>query len=195
MFQSLLRSADAQLKAAGVQAPELTADNYAQVLEGVVASAGGSPAGQQAAALKASLDSYDGFCQGLRQYTAGVAQAQAGAAELDGGVGALKRGADGLSAGAGELCGGILTVKDSSPALTGGVAQLRDGAMELNRGLRELDEKGVQKLADALGGGLPDRLEAVKAVSEGYTSFSGIGGDMDGRVRFVWRTQAVEVRD
>ena len=42
---------------------------------------------------------------------------------------------------------------------------------------------------------LPDRLEAVKAVSEGYTSFSGIGGDMDGRVRFVWRTQAVEVRD
>ena len=195
VFQSLLRSADAQLKAAGVQAPELTADNYAQVLEGVVASAGGSPAGQQAAALKASLDSYDGFCQGLRQYTAGVAQAQAGAAELDGGVGALKRGADGLSAGAGELCGGILTVKDSSPALTGGVAQLRDGAMERNRGLRELDEKGVQQLADAPGGGLPDRLEAVKAVSEGYTSFSGIGGDMDGRVRFIWRTQAVEARD
>ena len=60
------------LDRAGVQAPELTADNYAQVLEGVIASAGGSPAGQQAAALKASLDSYDGFCQGLRQYTAGV---------------------------------------------------------------------------------------------------------------------------
>ncbi len=81
VFQTLLNTADAQLAAAGVQAPKLTAQNYAQVLEGVIASAGNSPAGQQVSALKASLDSYNSFYQGLQQYTAGVSQAQAGAGD------------------------------------------------------------------------------------------------------------------
>ncbi len=198
VFQSLLASASAQLQAAGVQAPELTAENYAQVLEGVIASAGDSPAGQQAAALKASLDSYNSFYQGLQSYTAGVAQAQAGAAELNSGIGTVKDGADSLSAGAGQLYDGILTMKNSAPALIDGVTQLRDGAMELSDGLLEFNEKGVQKLADAFGGGLDelmDRVDAVKAVSERYNSFSGIGDDMDGQVKFVWRTQSVRAED
>ena len=55
VFQTLLSTADAQLAAAGVQAPELTMENYAQVLDGVIAAAGESPAAQQVAALKASL--------------------------------------------------------------------------------------------------------------------------------------------
>ena len=38
VFQTLLNTADAQLAAAGVQAPKLTAQNYAQVLEGVEAA-------------------------------------------------------------------------------------------------------------------------------------------------------------
>lgn len=195
VFDSLLASASAQLKAAGIQAPALTADNYAQVLDGVIASAGESPAGQQVAALKASLDSYSGFYQGLQQYTAGVAQAQAGAGELNAGVGSVKNGADSLNAGAGQLYDGVLAMQKGAPALIDGVAQLRDGAMELSRGLKEFDEQGVQKLVDAFGGdlgGLMDRVDAVKAVSEGYSSFSGISPDMDGQVRFVWRTQAVE---
>ena len=198
VFQSLLASASAQLQAAGVQAPELTAENYAQVLEGVIASAGDSPAGQQVAALKASLDSYNSFYQGLQSYTAGVAQAQAGAGELNSGIGTVKDGADSLSAGAGQLYDGILTMKNSTPALIDGVTRLRDGAMELSDGLKEFNEKGVQKLVDAFDGGLGqlmDRMDAVKAVSERYASFSGISPDMDGQVKFVWRTEAVTAQD
>lgn len=198
VFDSLLASASAQLQTAGVQAPALTADNYAQVLDGIIASAGESPAGRQVTALKASLDSYNGFYQGLQNYTAGVAQSAVGAAELNAGVGSVKDGADSLSAGAGRLCDGILTMQNSTPALVDGVTRLRDGAMELSNGLRELDEKGVQKLVDAFGGdlgALMDRVDAVKAVSEGYRSFSGISPDMDGQVKFVWRTQAVESSD
>ena len=198
VFQSLLSTANAQLAAAGVQAPELTVENYAQVLEGVIASAGDSPAGQQVAALKAGLDSYNGFYQGLQSYTAGVAQSAAGAGELNAGVGSVKDGADSLSAGANQLYDGILTMQNSAPALVDGVTRLRNGAMELSNGLRELDEKGVQKLVDAFGGdlgALMDRVDAVKAVSEGYRSFSGISPDMDGQVKFVWRTPAVESSD
>lgn len=197
VFQSLLASADSQLAAAGVQAPALTTENYAQVLDGVIA-AGDSPAGQQVAALKASLDSYSQFYTGLQSYTAGVAQAQAGAGTLNQGVGTLKDGADRVSAGAGQLYGGLHAMQDSAPALIDGVTRLRDGAMELSDGLRQFNEEGVQKLVDAVDGdlaGLMDRVDAVKTVSERYNSFSGISGDMEGQVKFVWRTQAVESQD
>lgn len=149
------------------------------------------------AALKASLDSYNGFYQGLQSYTAGVAQAAAGAGELNTGISSVKDGADSLSAGAAQLYDGILTMHNGAPALIYGVTQLRDGAMELSGGLRELDQKGVQKLADAFDGDLGrlmDRVDALRAVSEGYTSFSGISPDMDGQVKFVWRTGAVEAQ-
>lgn len=197
MFQSLLATANAQLAAAGVQAPELTVENYAQVLDGVIAAAGESPAAQQVAALKASLDSYNGFYQGLQSYTAGVAQSAAGAGKLNTGISSVKDGADSLSAGAAQLYDGILTMHNGAPALIDGMAQLRDGAMELSGGLREFDQKGVQKLADAFDGDLGrlmDRVDALRAVSEGYASFSGISPDMDGQVKFVWRTGAVEAQ-
>ena len=195
VFQTLLATANAQLQAAGVQAPELTQENYAQVLEGVIAAAGESPAGQQVTALKASLDSYNGFYQGLQSYTAGVAQSAAGAGELSTGIGAVKDGADGLSAGASQLYDGILTMKDSAPALVDGVTRLRDGAMELTDGLKEFDEQGMQKLVDAFDGGLGglmDRVDALRDVSERYNTFSGISPDMDGQVKFIWRTDAVD---
>ena len=198
VFQTLLTTANAQLQAAGIQAPELTVENYAQVLDGVVAAAGESPAAQQIAALKASLDSYNGFYQGLQSYTAGVAKSAAGAGELNQGIGTLKSGADGLSTGANRLYDGILTMKNSAPALIDGVTQLRDGAMELTNGLKEFDEKGVQKLVDAFDGdlaGLMDRVDALRDVSERYNSFSGISADMDGQVKFIWRTDAVEAQD
>ena len=198
VFQSLLASANSQLAAAGVQAPELTVENYSQVLDGVIAAAGESPAAQQVAALKASLDNYNGFYQGLQNYTAGVAQAKDGAGELNVGVDALKNGADSLTAGAGQLYDGILTMKGSAPALIDGVTQLRDGAMELSGGLKEFNEKGVQKLVDAFDGdlgSLADRLEAVRDVSERYSSFSGISSDMDGQGKFIWRTEAVDAQN
>ena len=197
MFQSLLATANAQLAAAGAQVPALTIDNSAQVLDGVIAAAGESPAAQQVAALKASLDSYNGFYQGLQSYTAGVAQSAAGAGKLNTGISSVKDGADSLSAGAAQLYDGILTMHNGAPALIDGVTQLRDGAMELSGGLQEFNEKGVQKLADAFDGDLGrlmDRVDALRAVSEGYASFSGISPDMDGQVKFVWRTGAVEAQ-
>lgn len=197
VFQSLLYTANTQLAAAGVQIPELTVENYAQVLDGAIAAAGDSPAGQQVAALKASLDSYNSFYQGLLGYTAGVAQAQSGAGELSQGLGSLKGGAESLSAGAEQLYDGILTMQNGAPALIDGVTQLRDGAMELHGGLEEFNREGVQKLVDAFRGdlnGLADRLDALRAVSERYTSFSGADPDMDSQVRFVWRTEAVEAQ-
>ena len=154
-----------------------------------------SEGAQSVIALKASLDSYNTFYLGLQNYTAGVAQSAAGAVELNQGLITLKNGTASLSDGAAQLYSGVLTLKNGAPALIDGVTQLRDGAMELSDGLKDFNEQGVQKLTDAFDGdlsGLMDRLDAVRGVSERYNSFSGIHDNMDGQVKFIWRTEAVE---
>ena len=145
--------------------------------------------------LKTSLDSYNTFYLGLQSYTAGVSQAAAGAGELKNGTDALKSGTSKLYAGAAELCDGILTLKNGTPALVEGITQLRDGAMQLSDGLKEFNEQGVQKLIDAVDGdlaGLTTRLRATIDVSKSYCSFSGINDDMDGQVKFIYKTDAIE---
>lgn len=145
--------------------------------------------------LKTSLDSYNTFYLGLQSYTAGVSQAAAGAGELKAGTDDLKSGTSKLYAGATELYDGILTLKNGTPALVDGITQLRDGAMQLSDGLKEFNEQGVQKLVDAVDGdltGLTTRLRATIDVSKNYHSFSGIDDNMDGQVKFIYRTDAIE---
>ena len=79
--------------------------------------------------------------------------------------------------------------------LLDGVKQLRDGAMQLSDGLKQFNEEGVEKLVSVLGDdveGLAERLTATVEVSRNYRSFSGLTDGMDGAVRFIYRTEAVE---
>lgn len=146
-------------------------------------------------ALKSSLDSYNAFYLGLITYTSGVSSAAAGANELKTGADALKAGTSELSAGAAELLQGIQTMKDSAPALVDGITQLRDGSMELSDGLKQFNEEGIQKLNEAVDGdldGLSNRIRVTADVAKHYTSFSGISEDMDGDVKFIYKTDSIE---
>ena len=146
-------------------------------------------------ALKSSLDSYNAFYLGLITYTSGVSSAAAGANELKTGADALKAGTSELSAGAAELLQGIQTMKDSAPALVDGITQLRDGSMELSDGLKQFNEEGIQKLIEAVDGdldGLSNRIRVIADVAKHYTSFSGISEDMDGDVKFIYKTDSIE---
>ena len=147
-------------------------------------------------ALKEQLDTYAGFYYGLQSYTAGVDSAKAGADRLSAGAGTLKNGTASLRTGMDTLYNGVLTLKNGAPALVSGVTQLRDGALQLSDGLKQFDEQGVEKLVDAVDGdvsGLLTRLKATVDVSKDYQSFSGLGEDMTGTVRFIYRTDAIEV--
>lgn len=129
-----------------------------------------SAGAQSIRSLKEQLDSYQSFYQGLLAYTAGVAQARDGAAQL----------------------------QSSLPALTDGVTRLRDGSMELSDGLRQFREEGIQKLADALGGDLgqlSSRLKAIREAAQNYRSFSGDAEDMPSQVRFIYRMEAIEAQE
>ena len=146
-------------------------------------------------ALKSSLDSYNAFYLGLITYTSGVSSAAAGANELKTGADALKAGTSELSAGAAELLQGIQTMKDSAPALVDGITQLRDGSMELSDGLKQFNKEGIQKLIEAVDGdldGLSNRICVTADVAKHYTSFSGISEDMDGDVKFIYKTDSIE---
>lgn len=146
-------------------------------------------------ALKSSLDSYNAFYLGLITYTSGVSSAAAGANELKTGADALKAGTSELSAGAAELLQGIQTMKDSAPALVDGITQLRDGSMELSDGLKQFNKEGIQKLIEAVDGdldGLSNRIRVTADVAKHYTSFSGISEDMDGDVKFIYKTDSIE---
>lgn len=240
VFETLLATAQGQLAASGLTVPQLTIENYSQVLEGIVAALnanGASEAANTVSSLKASLDSYNVFYKGLAAYTAGVAQANEGAAQLKDGtaqlnagaaqlkegtaqlsagtaqlsggaaqlsegttqlsVGALslKEGTSQLYAGADELCSGILTLKNGAPALTDGIKQLQSGSMQLSDGLKEFNEKGIKKITDYVNGDIDELVTRVKAigdVSKSYRSFSGISDDMDGEVKFIYRTDSVK---
>lgn len=231
VFDTLLSAASDQLREAGISVPDLTAENYSQVLgqllssleeASVNASSKGADETKAAEAAKESvialmerLDDYNEFYTGLKQYTDGVDRAAQGASRLkegaaslndganalNGGVGDLKDGSDSLkdgalrlNEGARQLYEGLLTLKNGAPALLEGITQLKDGAKELSEGMREFKEQGIQKLIDAVDGdlsGLVDRLKAAVEVSEGYNSFSGISEDMEGSVKFIFRTDGI----
>lgn len=130
------------------------------------ATAQASTGAKQLLALRQQLDSYNTFYIGLQTYTAGVAEAAAGAVKLN----------------------------RNMPDLIDGVKKLRDGSLELADGIKELNEEGIEKLVDAFDGDLTelsDRLQATVDVSRDYRSFIGSGDSGDG-VKFIFRTDAIE---
>ena len=158
-----------------------SADVQAQI------SAGAQSAMSSASALislKAGLDQYNTFYQGLQQYTAGVDTAAAGA-------GQIATGADTLYS---QLGSGVTALKDGGTALVDGVTQLRDGAGELNNGIAQFNDQIAQKLGDAFGGdigALVARLRAIVDVSRGYTTFSGVSEDTAASVKFIFRSDSI----
>lgn len=131
------------------------------------ATAQASAGAKQLLALRQQLDSYNTFYIGLQAYTAGVAEAAAGAVKLN----------------------------KNMPDLIDGVKKLRDGSLELADGIKELNEEGIEKLVDAFDGDLTelsDRLQATVDVSRDYRSFINTTSSSGDGVKFIFRTDAIE---
>ena len=160
----------------------------------------GQAAAASLTALKTQLDDYRTFYDGLNAYLAGTAQAANGASELKTGAAQLAAGTEELNGkvpalleGIGSLSNGMNTLTENLPSLTDGVQQLLDGANELKDGLNTFDEEGVSKLVSLVEDDLADMLDRVKAAlnaANAYTTYTSLGENMTGRVRFVWRTDA-----
>lgn len=153
-----------------------------------------STGSQSLIALKSQLDSYNAFYIGLLTYTDGVLTAANGASKLSSGAASVKSGAEQLNKGAGELNNGIKKMQDGTPSLIDGITKLRSGSLELSDGLTEFDEKGISRIVNAFDGdfaSLTERIKVIKSVSQNYKAFSGIPDDMDGQVKFFFRTDGI----
>lgn len=137
VFAAILETANKQLAAsglaeAGIQVPELTAGNYADILgtlvtklEGATGTAAGRKAHDTLQGLLDQLNEVNSFVTGLKTYTAGVDRAAAGSGEISAGAAALHdNGTDALQAA-------ILAAEKAAagkllPVLTGDAAALLD---------------------------------------------------------------------
>ena len=198
-------------KAAGgrrsLQALKAQLDSYSGFYYGIISYTDGvdqANAGAQeilggAVSLK---DGAQSLADGAGQLKGGTKELKSGADTLKAGSAQLKDGADALHSGAVTLDGGMLqlyngigTLNSGAGALLDGVTQLENGAQQLDAGMQKLKKEGVDALVKAADGdltSLADRAKAMIRASKKYQSFSGLGDNTDGKVDFIFKTDAVK---
>ena len=118
-----------------------------------------------------------------------------GANTLSANSSTLNSGAGQLASGTQQLVSGTTTLSSGSSQVKDGIKSLSDGAKELSDGTKEFDEEGIQKLSDLVDDDLQDildRLDAICSEDNTYTSYSGKEDGMDGNVKFVIETAAID---
>lgn len=107
------------------------------------------------------------------------------------GVKTLDRGGKSLKGAAKKLSSGVLQLNEAS-------GKLSTGGETLAEGMKEFKKAGTDKLSDVYENdfkGFLDRLKAIRRAGQTYRSFSGIHDSMDGEVKFIIETEAVEKED
>lgn len=90
---------------------------------------------------------------------------------------------------------GVSSAAEGAAQLKDGAAQLVSGAGELKEGLDTFNQQGVDKLVRLVNqdaDGLCARLRAMINLAREYNNYAGIADSMDGSVRFIWRTDAIQ---
>lgn len=130
---------------------------------------------------------------------AGASKLQANSATLVAGVQTLQSGTNQLASGlntlGSQMSSGAAKLSLNSAALREGAATLQSGARELADGMEKFDREGTSKLKstveDELGDVL-DRFDVLTSDDCTYTTFSGKDSGMEGSVKFVIETEAIE---
>lgn len=117
----------------------------------------------------------------------------------------LKKSVKKVNSGVKTLNKGGKSLKKATKELSSGVSQLdtasgklSDGSQTLAEGMSEFNEEGIEKLNSVYEDdfkGFLDRLKAICNAGKAYKSFSGLHDSMDGEVKFIIETEAVEKED
>jgi len=121
-----------------------------------------------------------------------------GSTALSQGVGSLVNGTNKLKAGGSALLNGSNALYDNSGNLLKGINQLKEGNTELYKGVVKLKEEGLDKLNEKGNTAIKDIEGVVEAkdelvkLSKEYGAFSGLDNYMNGKVKFIMRTEEVK---
>jgi putative membrane protein len=136
----------------------------------------------------------DTLAGSAKQLAGGAEKVNTGVITLKNGTGKLDTGALSLFKGASKLNQGTVTLKKGAAALASGSRQVTDGAGKLSKNLTKLDQEGIKKLVDSYNGDvkeLVNHMEAVRDAGEAYKTFTRLSNHMDGKVKFIIRTDSV----
>lgn len=115
------------------------------------------------------------------------------------GVNTLQSGTNQLASGlnilGSQMSSGSATLAVNSGALRSGASELQSGAKELAEGMAKFDKEGTSKLKSTVEdelGDVIDRIDVLTSEDCKYNTFSGKDKAMDGNVKFVIETDAIE---
>jgi len=157
LLNAALQSASAQLLSLSADVPALTRENYASVLDSLIAQENN----EELTRLKAQLDQLATFADSLKAYTDAAAQAAQGAQSLSGSLSALE---DGTAA----LASGAATLQEGTAALDSGAAELKAGAFTLQFGAGMLQSTGTKKLMDSILSAEKTLASQIQPLAEQY---------------------------
>ena len=129
----------------------------------------------------------------------GAEQLKGSSSTLAAGVGTLQSGTNQLASGlntlGSQMSAGAAKLSANSNALREGASALSEGAKKLADGMDQFDKEGTSKLKSTVEDEFGDVLDRLKALTSGdctYNTFSGRDSKMDGSVKFVIETEAIE---
>ena len=115
------------------------------------------------------------------------------------GVNTLQSGTNQLASGlntlGSQMSSGSAILAANSGALRSGASELQSGAKELAEGMAKFDKEGTSKLKSTVEdelGDVIDRIDVLTSEDCKYNTFSGKDKAMDGNVKFVIETDAIE---
>ena len=149
-------------------------------------------------AIRGITELNGGFMQ-LGAYLSGAEQLKGSSSTLAAGVGTLQSGTNQLASGlntlGSQMSAGAAKLSANSNALREGASALSEGAKKLADGMDQFDKEGTSKLKSTVEdefGDVLDRLKALTSDDCTYNTFSGRDSKMDGSVKFVIETEAIE---
>ena len=163
----------------------------AQVTAALGATYTGFKSGDKYKGLQSKLGGLGPKLAGLKDLptlVAGVNQLNQGAHDLDDGIAEAQT-------GAGKLYDGLYEMETKMPEFVDGVKKLSDGTMELSDGLKKFRDEGISKITELVDGDLgtaADRLGATVDAAKSYSTFTGLGKDMNGSTKFIYKTDEIK---
>lgn len=124
-----------------------------------------------------------------------------GANRLNSGLSELNGGLSGFDAAKLKIEEGRKTLSDGGNQLNVGSGKLASATEELSNKMEEFKKQGIDKMqheANSKVGNIEDIIEAkdeLVKLSKKYETFSGIGKDMNGNVKFVMRTSEIKEKN
>lgn len=100
-----------------------------------------------------------------------------------------------LVLGAKDLANGMDQLEGKTTPLVNGIGELDSGAYQVSEGMEQLYNQGIKKIVDLYNKdlkGVVNGLNSVMDAGKGYKSFTKLPSNMDGSVKFIYKTKISE---